>query len=100
MPTDVGIHGFATCRNKTDVDAALGRHDGWVVCVAGLADATRAWRTCFPMTQPDDAGRIKGKCRMQSPIVDVTAIIEQQRIGRFAWSLLGWTFVCMLIDGF
>ena len=21
-------------------------------------------------------------------------------IGRFAWSLLGWTFLCMLIDGF
>ena len=37
---------------------------------------------------------------MQRPVVDVTAIIEGQVIGRFAWSLLGWTFLCMLIDGF
>ena len=37
---------------------------------------------------------------MQRPIVDVTAVIEGQRVGRFAWNLLGWMFLCMLIDGF
>jgi hypothetical protein len=34
------------------------------------------------------------------PVVDVSALIETQPIGRFAWNLLGWTFVCMLLDGF
>jgi MFS transporter, AAHS family, 4-hydroxybenzoate transporter len=37
---------------------------------------------------------------MQPPIIDVTAVIEGQRVGRFAWNLLGWMFLCMLIDGF
>ena len=37
---------------------------------------------------------------MQRPVVDVTAAIEGQHVGRFAWNLLGWTFLCMLIDGF
>ena len=37
---------------------------------------------------------------MQRRIVDLSALIETQRVGRFAWSLLGWTFVCMLLDGF
>ncbi|MGC1411654.1 MAG: MFS transporter [Acetobacteraceae bacterium] len=37
---------------------------------------------------------------MQRRIVDVSALIETQRVGRFAWSLLGWMFVCMLLDGF
>jgi MFS transporter, AAHS family, 4-hydroxybenzoate transporter len=37
---------------------------------------------------------------MQRPIVDVSAAIEAQRVGRFAWSLLGWMFLCMLLDGF
>jgi AAHS family 4-hydroxybenzoate transporter-like MFS transporter len=35
-----------------------------------------------------------------SPIVDVTDIVETQSIGPFAWSLLFWTGLCMLIDGF
>jgi MFS transporter, AAHS family, 4-hydroxybenzoate transporter len=37
---------------------------------------------------------------MQRQTVDVSVLIETQRVGRFAWSLLGWTFVCMLLDGF
>jgi hypothetical protein len=37
---------------------------------------------------------------MQRQIVDVSALIQTQRVGRFAWSLLGWMFVCMLLDGF
>jgi MFS transporter, AAHS family, 4-hydroxybenzoate transporter len=37
---------------------------------------------------------------MQRPVVDVSALIETQPIGRFAWSLLGWMFLCMLLDGF
>lgn len=37
---------------------------------------------------------------MQRPVVDVSALIEEQPIGRFAYSLLGWTFLCMLFDGF
>jgi MFS transporter, AAHS family, 4-hydroxybenzoate transporter len=35
-----------------------------------------------------------------SPAVDVTDIIETQTIGAFAWGLLFWTGLCMLIDGF
>jgi MFS transporter, AAHS family, 4-hydroxybenzoate transporter len=35
-----------------------------------------------------------------SPVVDVTEIIETQTIGPFAWGLLFWTGLCMLIDGF
>jgi AAHS family 4-hydroxybenzoate transporter-like MFS transporter len=37
---------------------------------------------------------------MQRRIVDVTAVMEAQRFGRFAWTLLGWMFLCMLLDGF
>lgn len=37
---------------------------------------------------------------MDRPIIDVTSLIETQRVGRFAVSLLGWTFLCMLLDGF
>ncbi len=35
-----------------------------------------------------------------TPVVDVTGIIETQTIGPFAWGLLFWTGLCMLIDGF
>ncbi len=37
---------------------------------------------------------------MDRPIIDVTSLIESQRLGRFAVGLLGWTFLCMLLDGF
>jgi MFS transporter, AAHS family, 4-hydroxybenzoate transporter len=37
---------------------------------------------------------------MDRPIVDVTSLIEMQKPGRFAVSLLSWTFLCMLLDGF
>ena len=37
---------------------------------------------------------------MERPIIDVTSLIELQKPGRFAVSLLGWTFLCMLLDGF
>jgi AAHS family 4-hydroxybenzoate transporter-like MFS transporter len=35
-----------------------------------------------------------------STIVDVSEMIETQRIGPFAWGLLFWTGLCMLLDGF
>jgi MFS transporter, AAHS family, 4-hydroxybenzoate transporter len=34
------------------------------------------------------------------PVIDVTDIVETQRIGAFAWGLLFWTGLCMLLDGF
>ncbi|HTI82714.1 MAG TPA: MFS transporter [Acetobacteraceae bacterium] len=37
---------------------------------------------------------------MDRPIIDVASLIETQRFGRFAMGLLGWTFLCMLLDGF
>lgn len=37
---------------------------------------------------------------MDHPVVDVTSLIEKQKLGRFAVSLLAWTFLCMLLDGF
>lgn len=37
---------------------------------------------------------------MDRPIIDVASLIETQRFGRFAIGLLGWTFLCMLLDGF
>jgi MFS transporter, AAHS family, 4-hydroxybenzoate transporter len=43
-------------------------------------------------------GRSSGT--QQRQIVDVSALIKTQQVGRVAWSLLGWTFVCMLLDGF
>ncbi len=36
----------------------------------------------------------------QRDVVDVAEIIETQSIGRFAYGLLFWTGLCMLIDGF
>jgi AAHS family 4-hydroxybenzoate transporter-like MFS transporter len=38
--------------------------------------------------------------KAEVPVVDVTDIIETQRIGNFAWGLLIWTGLCMLLDGF
>jgi MFS transporter, AAHS family, 4-hydroxybenzoate transporter len=35
-----------------------------------------------------------------TPLIDVTDIVETQRIGPFAWALLFWTGLSMLLDGF